>query len=134
MQIFQVQSKWTLALKIMLIVNSSMHCSHRNLFPGVCKWEQSGGTSAQLQAISITSKDKSLNAILPLHSLTARLSLLLVSGSTLFVLYPDDLLWDGQNCVSSSCCELNNPPLHHQDPSAPTTDRVTHLFPYYSKQ
>ena len=27
------------------------------------------------------------------------------------VLYPDDVLWDGQNCTfNSTCCQLNNPP------------------------
>ena len=28
-----------------------------------------------------------------------------------FIFYPDDLLWDGQGCGSTStCCEFNNPP------------------------
>ena len=28
-----------------------------------------------------------------------------------WVLYPDDVLWDGQDCTSTStCCQLNNPP------------------------
>ena len=27
------------------------------------------------------------------------------------ILFPDDVLWDGQNCMSTStCCQLNNPP------------------------
>ena len=27
------------------------------------------------------------------------------------IFYPDDVLWDGQNCTSTStCCQLNNPP------------------------
>ena len=27
------------------------------------------------------------------------------------VLFPDDVLWDGQNCIqASTCCQLNNPP------------------------
>ena len=27
------------------------------------------------------------------------------------ILFPDDVLWDGQNCTSTStCCQLNNPP------------------------
>ena len=28
-----------------------------------------------------------------------------------YILFPDDVLWDGQNCVqTSTCCQLNNPP------------------------
>ena len=27
------------------------------------------------------------------------------------IFFPDDVLWDGQNCTSTStCCQLNNPP------------------------
>ena len=38
-------------------------------------------------------------------------------------LYPDDPLWDGQNCVdSSSCCQLNNPPWFTKNLSRSTSD------------
>ena len=41
--------------------------------------------------------------------------------------YPDDPLWDGQNCVNS-CCEFNNPPYFTKTLPAPTSDDiVTHL-------
>ena len=38
--------------------------------------------------------------------------------------YPDDPLWDGQNCVSSSCCQLNNPPYFTKTLPAPTSDNI----------
>lgn len=37
--------------------------------------------------------------------------------------YPNDPLWDGQNCVSS-CCGLNNPPFFSKTLPAPTTDDI----------
>ena len=41
-----------------------------------------------------------------------------------FVLYPDDVLWDGQDCTSNStCCQLNNPPWFTKNlPNAITDD------------
>ena len=37
--------------------------------------------------------------------------------------YPDDPLWDGQNCASSStCCELNTPPWFCKTLPQPTSD------------
>ena len=37
--------------------------------------------------------------------------------------YPDDPLWDGQNCApSSTCCELNNPPWFCKTLPQPTSD------------
>ena len=37
--------------------------------------------------------------------------------------YPDDPLWDGQNCPpSSTCCELNNPPWFCKTLPQPTSD------------
>ena len=40
------------------------------------------------------------------------------------VFYPDDPLWDGQNCASSSCCEFNNPPYFTKTLPAPTSDDI----------
>ena len=39
--------------------------------------------------------------------------------------YPDDPLWDGQNCtLSSTCCSMNNPPYFTKQLSSPTTDDI----------
>ena len=42
-----------------------------------------------------------------------------------YILFPDDVLWDGQNCTSTStCCQLNNPPWFTKNLSNATTDDV----------
>ena len=39
--------------------------------------------------------------------------------------YPDDPLWDGQSCISSSmCCSLNTPPYSVKQLPTPTTDNI----------
>ena len=39
------------------------------------------------------------------------------------VLYPNDVLWDGQDCTSNStCCQLNNPPWFTKNLPTSTTD------------
>ena len=39
--------------------------------------------------------------------------------------YPDDVLWDGQNCTSTStCCQLNNPPWFTKNLTSATTDDI----------
>ena len=39
--------------------------------------------------------------------------------------HPDDPLWDGEGCSSTStCCELNNPPYFIKQLSSPTTDDI----------
>ena len=40
-----------------------------------------------------------------------------------FILYPDDPLWDGQNCVSD-CCQFNTPPYFTRTLPAPTSDDI----------
>ncbi len=40
-----------------------------------------------------------------------------------YIFYPDDPLWDGQNCASN-CCQLNNPPYFTKTLPAPTTNRI----------
>ena len=41
------------------------------------------------------------------------------------VFYPDDSLWDGQGCGSTStCCEFNNPPWFCKQLPQPTTDDI----------
>ena len=41
------------------------------------------------------------------------------------ILYPDDVLWDGQNCTSNStCCQLNNPPWFTKNLTSATTDDI----------
>ena len=48
-----------------------------------------------------------------------------VTGSWQFILYPDDPLWDGENCGSrSTCCEFNNPPYFCQRLSEATADDI----------
>ena len=44
-----------------------------------------------------------------------------VSGT--YILYRDDPLWDGQNCVSD-CCQLNTPPYFTRTLPAPTSDNI----------
>ena len=40
-------------------------------------------------------------------------------------LYPDDPLWDGEGCSSSSsCCSLNNPPYFSMQLPSPTSDPI----------
>ena len=48
------------------------------------------------------------------------------SGSrSQFIFYPDDVLWDGQNCISNStCCQLNNPPWFTKILTNATTDDI----------
>jgi hypothetical protein len=42
-----------------------------------------------------------------------------------FILYPDDVLWDGQNCTSTStCCQFNNPPWFTKNLTSATTDDI----------
>ena len=41
-----------------------------------------------------------------------------------FILYPD-VLWDGQNCTSTStCCQFNNPPWFTKNLTSDTTDDI----------
>ena len=41
------------------------------------------------------------------------------------IFYPDDVLWDGQNCTSTStCCQLNNPPWFTKNLTNATTDDI----------
>ena len=42
-----------------------------------------------------------------------------------YVLFPDDVLWDGQNCIqASTCCQLNNPPWFIKHLSYSTGDDI----------
>ena len=42
-----------------------------------------------------------------------------------FQFYPDDVLWDGQDCTSTStCCQLNNPPWFTKNLPTATTDDI----------
>jgi hypothetical protein len=42
-----------------------------------------------------------------------------------YILYPDDVLWDGQNCTSTStCCQLNNPPWFTKNLTNATTEDI----------
>ena len=41
------------------------------------------------------------------------------------IFYPNDPLWDGQNCnANSTCCQLNKPPYFTKTLPAPTTDNI----------
>jgi hypothetical protein len=45
--------------------------------------------------------------------------------STQLILYPDDVLWDGQICISTStCCQFNNPPWFTKNLTNSTTDDI----------
>ena len=47
--------------------------------------------------------------------------------SSIYVImfFPDDILWDGQNCISSStCCQLNNPPWFTKNLTKAITDDI----------
>lgn len=41
-----------------------------------------------------------------------------------FIFYPDDPLWDGQNCASSTCCRFNSPPYFTKALPAVTSDDI----------
>ena len=42
-----------------------------------------------------------------------------------FIFYPDDPLWDGEQCGPlSTCCSFNNPPWFSQQLPSPTTDDI----------
>ena len=46
-------------------------------------------------------------------------------GSRHYTLHPNDTLWDGENCLSSStCCSLHNPPYFVKQLPTPTTDDI----------
>ena len=49
-----------------------------------------------------------------------------VSGDSVpWQLFPDDVLWDGQDCTSTStCCQLNNPPWFTKNLPTATTDDI----------
>ena len=58
-------------------------------------------------------------------------------GSRHSTLHPNDPLWDGENCLSSStCCSLHNPPYFVKQLPTPTTDdieaRICLDFPLHS--
>ena len=39
--------------------------------------------------------------------------------------FPDDVLWDGQDCISNNaCCQLNNPPWFTKNLPNETTDNI----------
>ena len=47
------------------------------------------------------------------------------SGRASIRFYPDDPLWDGQGCSSSStCCSFNNPPYFTKQLPSPTSDPI----------
>ena len=58
------------------------------------------------------------------------------SGSPSNRFYPDDPLWDGEGCgSSSSCCSFNNPPYFTKTLPSPTSDPiVARLCHYYSDE
>ena len=42
-----------------------------------------------------------------------------------YALFPNDVLWDGQDCTSTStCCQLNNPPWFTKNLTTATTDDI----------
>ena len=50
--------------------------------------------------------------------------------------FPDDPLWDGQNCTATStCCEFNNPPWFTKTLNASTTDDIElRICTYHQKR
>ena len=53
-----------------------------------------------------------------------------------FILFPDDVLWDGQNCTSTStCCQFNNPPWFTKNLTSATTDDIElRICTYYEPE
>jgi len=50
------------------------------------------------------------------------------------VFYPNDPLWDGEGCgTSSTCCEFNNPPWFCKSLPQPTTDDLEARICYFNK-
>ena len=48
-----------------------------------------------------------------------------ITAGWTYVFYPNDPLWDGENCGSqSTCCEFNDPPYFCKSLSEPTTDDI----------
>ena len=46
-----------------------------------------------------------------------------IQGNLVF--FPDDVLWEGQDCTSTStCCEFNNPPWFTKNLPTATTDDI----------
>ena len=41
-----------------------------------------------------------------------------------YVLFPDDPLWDGENCPSGTCCSFSNPPFFTKTLNSPTSDSL----------
>ena len=42
-----------------------------------------------------------------------------------YIFYPNDVLWDGQNCTSTStCCQFNNPPWFTKNLPSETTEDI----------
>jgi hypothetical protein len=42
-----------------------------------------------------------------------------------YIFFPNDILWDGQNCTSNStCCQLNGPPWFTKNLTNATTDVI----------
>ena len=47
------------------------------------------------------------------------------TGSSQYVLYPDDPLWDGQSCrAGTTCCQFNTPPWFTRDLPTSTSDDI----------
>ena len=45
--------------------------------------------------------------------------------SSQYTFYPNDVLWDGRNCISTStCCQFNNPPWFTKNLTSATTDEI----------
>ena len=51
-----------------------------------------------------------------------------------YMLFPDDVLWDGQDCTANStCCQLNNPPWFTKNLPTETTDDIElRICAYYN--
>ena len=55
------------------------------------------------------------------------------SGTYFGVLFPDDVLWDGQDCTANStCCQFNNPPWFTKNLPNATTDDIELRICYYN--
>ena len=58
-----------------------------------------------------------------------------VNSGSVSGFHPDDPLWDGEGCSSTStCCELNNPPYFIKQLSSPTTDDIEARICLYSSR
>ena len=93
-------------------------------FAGLTQVDQGGGYSSYLCPCSSTST-VSLPPFMGNNFFCESGANTANTPSTPFVLYPNDPLWDGQNCrAGSTCCQFNTPPWFTRDLPSSTNDDI----------